>query len=306
MYNLYFILCRIKKRRQEKKQREIYVIQRFIEYLEAYYNLFLKERWIKSKGNYKLNKKRRNQKVIVSLTTFPGRINVVWLTIVSLMRQKIKPDLIILWLARSQFETLEKLPKELLSLKGSGLEIRFCDDLKSHKKYFYTLKEYDNDIVILVDDDMFYPPDTIKKLLKMHKKYPTNICTMSGQVITPSFSTPPSKWRSPFLHEKYENSSKIQIFSGSGSLYPPHCLHNDVFRKDLIEKLCPYADDLWLTFMALKNNTKITSYYPWRAFPISIYGTSENCLWNINCQNGQNDEQWKNILEYFNISNSNI
>ena len=75
-----------------------------------------------------------------------------------------------------------------------------------------------------------------------------------------------------------------------------------LFDVKLIQKLCPYADDLWLTFMAYRNNTKITAETPWRSFPITIYGTAEGSLWYVNAAEGQNDEQWRAMLEYFNGS----
>ena len=54
--------------------------------------------------------------------------------------------------------------------------------------------------------------------------------------------------------------------------------------------------------MAYRNNTKITAAAPWRSFPITIYGTAEGSLWYVNAAEGQNDEQWRAMLEYFNGS----
>lgn len=76
----------------------------------------------------------------MSLTSYPKRINVVWITIETLLQQTVKPDEVILWLADSQFKEIEELPEELKVLQKRGLIIRFCDDLKSHKKYFYTMR----------------------------------------------------------------------------------------------------------------------------------------------------------------------
>ena len=42
-------------------------------------------------------------KIIVSLTSFPPRIKKIWLTIETLLRQKDKPDRIILWLSVDEF-----------------------------------------------------------------------------------------------------------------------------------------------------------------------------------------------------------
>ena len=51
------------------------------------------------------------------------------------------------------------------------MKIEFKDeDLRSHKKYYYTIKEYPDDIMITVDDDIFYRSDMIAKLMAYHKK----------------------------------------------------------------------------------------------------------------------------------------
>lgn len=77
--------------------------------------------------------KKREQKIIVSLTSFPKRIDTLWITIETLLRQSMKPDEIILWLAEEQFNGIDSLPKALLEQQKRGLTIRFCDDLRSHK-----------------------------------------------------------------------------------------------------------------------------------------------------------------------------
>lgn len=307
VYNCFFAIKRKQKRRQNENKKASKIIQKTIDYMEWYYNILISKLYKKySLKNYGLNKIGRKQKIIVSLTSYPKRINTVWLTIETLLRQTVKPDKIILWLADTQFSGMDSLPAELFGLQERGLTIRFCSDLKSHKKYFYVMQEYPKDIVILVDDDMFYPYDTIKQLMKMHKRYPDDICTMTAQVMKPAFRSMPSEWRNPRCKEKFVHSDQIQIFTGSGSLYPPHCLSNEAFDKEKIIKLCPYADDLWLTFMAKRNNTKVTTKYPWRAFPITIYNTGKNSLWHVNAEEGNNDKQWKALLEAYEKEGKNL
>lgn len=298
-YKLYFLLMRLNKRKKEKNGEELKIINTLIGYIEAYYNLIIVKKYRKTENQKKgINIKPRDEKIIISLTSFPKRINTVWITVETLLRQTIKPDMIILWLAKSQFTKLEELPSNLLKLQERGLTIRFCDDLKSHKKYYYTMKEFPNDLIILADDDMFYPKDTVKKLLDMHKKYPNDICCITGQVMNTKLL--PSQWRNPKLNENTYHCDNIQIFTGSGSLFPPKSLDSNALNIDLIQELCLYADDLWLTYMAYKKGTKVSCLTPWRAFPITIYGTAQNSLWFINAEQGKNDLQWKNINEFFN------
>lgn len=51
--------------------------------------------------------------------------------------------------------------------------------------------------------------------------------------------------------------------------------------------------------MAQRNNTKVTTRYPWRAFPITIYGTATDSLWQINAAEGKNDKQWMLLLDKY-------
>src|SRR5690606_41001035 len=55
----------------------------------------------------RISHNKTDKKIIVSLTTFPARIKRVWLVVECLMRQSIKPDIIILYLAESQFPNKE-------------------------------------------------------------------------------------------------------------------------------------------------------------------------------------------------------
>ena len=161
------------------------------------------------------------------------------------------------------------------------------------------MQEFPEELIVLADDDMFYPYDMVEQLLNLHKKYPEDICTTTAQVITEGNPSLPSQWRNPKLGEVWEHSDQIQVFSGSGSLFPPGVLLADAFDKERIKALCPYADDLWLTFMAFQNNRKISTLRKWRAFPIEIYGTAKDSLYYSNAEGGQNDEQWKNLMEYY-------
>ena len=98
--------------------------------------------------------------IIISLTTYPARVGTVWITITSLLNQTKQPQRVILWLAEEQFQD-KKIPKRLMQLQKRGLEILYCEDLKPHKKYFYTMQEYPECFVVTADDDIFYPENHI-------------------------------------------------------------------------------------------------------------------------------------------------
>ena len=64
--------------------------------------------------------------------------------------------MVILWLSKEQFPDRSFIPNSLLSLEKRGLIIELCEgDLRSHKKYYYALRQYPNDIIITIDDMLF-------------------------------------------------------------------------------------------------------------------------------------------------------
>lgn len=246
-----------------------------------------------------VTEKKREQKIIISLTSYPKRIDTLWLTIETLLHQTMKPDEIILWLAEEQFEGIGSLPSELQNQQKRGLTIKWCDNLLSHKKYFYTMQQYPNDLIILVDDDSFYSYDLVKKLYKLHKKNPKDIVCMTPALIHPDYTSHPSIWTRPRINEKIEHSFLAQPFTGQGTLYPPKTIPEMAFQKDIVMELCPYADDLWLKFVSLVSHTAVTSIYKCRSFPVSIYGTGASSLWHINGDAKKNDEQWDALIKKY-------
>ncbi len=301
IYHIFWVLKRTEKRRMETNKPSLKILTYLIGYCEWFYNIPVR-RWYERHPSWQcgINQKPRAQKVIVSFTSFPKRIHDVWLVVETLLRQSCKPDEIILWLASTQFpNALSDLPENLLRQQSRGLTIRFCDDLRSHKKYYYTMQEYPEDVVILVDDDTCYSRDMVKKLVKLHNRYPEDIICMTPTMIS-EVNDMPSKWHAPLCNERIVHSYLAQPYSGQGTLYPPHSLdESHAFDKNKILELCPHADDLWLKFMSMRKNTLVTAIYKYRSIPVNIYGTAKDSLYYINGEGKQNDVQWQNLLDTY-------
>lgn len=232
---------------------------------------------------------KRNPRVIVSLTTFPARIEVVYKTISTLMQQTVKADEILLWLSPRQFPNRE-LPSNLTRLRDFGLTIKWCDDIRSYKKLIPTLKEYPNDIIITVDDDYYYDKDLIKTLLEEHKAYPN--CIIGGramQLVLQRNGKYKLKRRSYIYDDSYLPSFLNPFIGFGGVLYPPHSLHKDVFDEDKFMKIIPTNDDAWFWINAVRNGTK---FVPCRNGYKLNYYTIENSqnvgLYQVNGNNSTN------------------
>ena len=235
--------------------------------------------------------------VIVSLTSFPARINRLWLVIECMLRQAIKPDRIILWLSKKQFSDMQSIPKNLLKLQTRGLEIRIVDgDLRSHKKYIYAMQEYPETCIITIDDDIFYPTNTLSHLMRAHEN---NYCDVIANVAhrlcyTPSGELLPyNEWRSVQTPDCTDHILQVGI---GGVLYPPHCAHTDICNPELAYELCPHGDDLWLYAMCKLHGTTIRKSAS--AFvPLPIYNIHNMSLSSLNLQ-GRNDVQIKQLTDY--------
>lgn len=248
-------------------------------------------------------KPRGGERYVVSLTSFPARINYAHLAIETLMRQSFKADAIVLWLTREEFPSEDALPASLRRLKDKGLTIRFCDNLRSHKKYYHTFKEYADCNVIVVDDDMFYPLDLIERLVGLHRKYPESIICESAQIIHPKITSLPSEWVVAENNADYSGSMYVQPFTGYGTLYPPHWYPEEVFNVENIKKYAFTADDLWLKAMSIINNVKSVKERKFRAFYVEIDIKNNKTLFSVNKSDGENlnDITWKSLCEKYDL-----
>ncbi|PUU88404.1 hypothetical protein, partial [Halanaerobium sp.] len=249
-------------------------------------------------NNYKNNK--TNENVIISLTSFPARIDKVWIVIETLLRQTKSPNKIILWLAESEFNSIDDLPNNLLEQQEYGLEIKFCENLRSHKKYYYSMKCYPESIIITVDDDTFYPENLVEKLLNAHKKYPKAVCCNLAHLITSKNGNiaPYKEWESGSPGYKGPSFNLIPI-GCEGVLYPPNSLNDNVFDKNKIKSICPKADDLWLKSMATINKVKTVKTNKTSIDYANLLTAKSGSLNSINVDKDLNDKQLANIIEEY-------
>jgi hypothetical protein len=248
---------------------------------------------------------KRSTKLIVSLTSYPARMNEIHFTLYSLFNQSVKPDEIVLWLGEEKFPQREHdIPKEVLIFKKFGLQILFCTDLKPHTKLIPALSMFPDDIIVTSDDDAYYDKDWLKILYHAYQSEPTVIHCHWGRHIplTNSFMIKNYDcWRKALTMPSYRNFA----LGIAGVIYPPHSLHTDVFRNDLFTKLCPTNDDIWFWAMSVLNGTKIRMINTKPHHPLSVnlkrdLGLIKNArLHEINTQQKRNDIQIKAVTDYY-------
>jgi len=235
--------------------------------------------------------------IIVSLTSYPARINVVWNVIKCLKNQSSIPEKIILWLYDAQFTDRSIIPASLMNEVDDLFEIRFVDkNLRSHTKYYYAIKNYPDSTIITCDDDVYYDPNMIKRLIETSKKYPNCIIANHSRRITYE-----NKELLPYLmwdqkESPFDNENRLQLGVG-GCLYPPHCLHRLLLNDILFMDICPYADDIWLNSMSRLIGTPVVQVDK-NILLLDIYVDSPKLTTINNGEEHLNDEQIKKIREY--------
>ena len=240
---------------------------------------------------------------IVSLTSFPDRIDKVWMVVESVLYQSHKPGKIILWLYEGDFDSKASLPRRLLNLEKRGLEIRFCEEnLMPHIKYYYTMKENPLSNIITIDDDLLYPPNLIETFYFEHQKFPDAIlCSVSREIEFENNRIGNySDWT--LVTENTSPSHKYLIMGVGGAFYPRNCLHEEVYNLKNIKQISLKADDLWLKVMSLLKGSKVRSLagsFPYSYLP--VYNKNSRNLTDINIGGGNNDKVFKKLLKEYNI-----
>ena len=226
---------------------------------------------------------------VVSLTSWTPRLNLLPLALKGLLLQTRKPDKIVLYFGDDV--TADKVPKEVLEYEKKGIEIQYVDEnLRAHKKYYYAMKQYPNSKIITVDDDVIYSPFTISSLINTSSKYGNSVvCARRAHRI--KFKDhkllPYNEWE----FEAVDSEPRYNLMAtGVGAvLYPPHCMHPDLFDKDALKEVAFSNDDFWLKGMELLNGTQTKTVKCLWKHPIQLEKESDSSLFNINVTNGEND-----------------
>ena len=241
--------------------------------------------------------------VLVSLTSFPARLPYLHHTLYSLLTQDYKDFHIALFLSSSEVRP-DELPLILKIFARLGLlSIHFVEEnLRAYKKLFYALQAYPEHIIITIDDDQIYAPNTISLLLESYKKFPRAIhtnWTYDAAFLAEILDIDPAQYL-PIIKENAPHLALASV-GVSGVLYPPSPFSQEFFNTQAIVSLAPYNDDLWFFVMSVLNDVpkvlvKNALEHPKES---SIAQDESPNLWEINCEQNRNYDQLRALLEAY-------
>lgn len=235
--------------------------------------------------------------LIVSLTSYPPRFVTLALTLKSLLLQTIKPDVVVLWIAERDKDTLTK---DILALKCYGLTIAFCEDLRSYKKIVPSLQAYPGSFIVTADDDIYYWPDWLEKLVVEYVEDRREVVSHRVHRIAVGADGQPL----PYVHWSFEidqglPASPLNFSTGiAGILYPPKAFHEDVSKSELFMKLAPRADDVWLHWMLRLNGWSARKVGKRRQCT-AWDGSQDVALFHGNLGRSENDESIFNLVRKY-------
>ena len=245
---------------------------------------------------------------VISLTSYGKRVeDTLPFALYSLLIQTITPKKVAVYLARDEWSD-EKLPALLKELQRVGVEFNYCPDFRSFKKLIPALQQYPDNPIITVDDDFYYNPKLLEWITEAYGK-------SDKKTVLGHWGCVPEKRDGKYLpYNEWKDcktpseSSSISFYSGAGTCYPPHIFDGEILKSDVFLSLCPKADDIW--FWAMEERQGIPRKYISPMGPgyhqsvnrIYDYKVGEDgCLTLSNVINGENDQQLRNVLDYYGL-----
>lgn len=237
---------------------------------------------------------------IVSFTSYPARIQRVDKVIESIINQTVLPDKIVLYLSCNEFQDRSDL-FDYSQYKKYGFEIHWYEEnLGPHKKYYYAMQEYPDDIIITIDDDILYKEDAIETLLSYHEQFPKAVIARRAHLITcleDGTIAPYAEWYGEC--SRYIGIPRMDLMATGcgGVLYPPHVFQSEIFNRETIIGKCRYTDDIWLKVMEAYSG--IPTVLAQRSFEdVALEELSSNGLYIRNTTGG-NDSAVRALLEEY-------
>lgn len=172
-----------------------------------------------------LRQKIEDPEVVVTMTSFPARINFVPEVLESIYRQTRKPDRVVLHLSRDEFDSGWLMQDGAWLMDDDRLTVRWHDgNERAFKKLIYTLREWPDAVVVSIDDDIIYPEYFVETIFGEIRSNGYTAPVTCGHVPWKSwgginshyggFTATMSKFYRPYLDELYDSFVKPLALTG--------------------------------------------------------------------------------------------
>ena len=188
-------------------------------------------------------------KILVSMTSYPGRIKNVGMAIFLLLTKQTKqPDEIHLWLAEPQFPNKEAdLPMDLRKVLAHPKVVLHWTqkDTYCHKRHEIFHYCHPNDCVFIIDDDTFHKDTLISTVMEYHTKYPNAVISYNNGTLH-QYQGKHILYNASPNGGPYTNLGRIN----GNSMFPAHIMPKEVYSYDYANQrdyCTPICDESWIT-----------------------------------------------------------
>ena len=214
-------------------------------------------------------------RIIVSLTTLPGREAFVEKAIDSIRKQTWPPDAIILCIPSN------RSPQVKLSRHLKDVTIFYQPDMGPAMKLLPALAvEHDpNTFIITIDDDVEYPERLIEKLLKASVLFPNSAIGFTGWSVSEISNDVPILRHMNQDRPECKAFQPVQVLEGTrGILYKRSFFSEDIhYHARALREFLYHDDILFSGYLASHGIGRIVRWY-------DVLSDTSAPKWKIHCQ----------------------
>ena len=195
--------------------------------------------------------KKRQNKILISLTSYKKRFIFLPTVIKSLKNQSMTPNKIVLVLSKNDMKNYK--------LKINGIDIITVNkDLKPHKKYYYTMLKYREYAIVTVDDDIMYCKNMLKSLYNSYIDHPNIVSGRRGHLMRYKANGELNKYVSwNFDYNRTIKANYDIFFTGVGGvIYPPDILNINKKYLNIIKETI-LGDDITLKYFEVNKGIEV-------------------------------------------------
>ena len=244
-------------------------------------------------GSYKLPIAGTVNTPPVSLTSWLPRFSSLPFVLINLLEQDLLPSKIIVWLSFEDYELFDTQLREIF--EQSIIEFRKTENFGPHKKWL-PLTLLSEEPFVICDDDIFYPSFWYRSLIESDdgSTYTAHRCHRLDISSEKEF-LPYERWDKDITEYSPISSHRLFAVGCGGALIYPERISSRFRNWEIIKKVCPKSDDIWLKLAHFDSETlsKKSSFM----FPCLEYTDSQTVgLLQTNVNLGGNDKQIRQSL----------
>ena len=222
---------------------------------------------------------KKQDKIIISLSSKKENIKNTFDVIHSIIEQNVERDSykILLILSEKEFKNIHSLPEKIrLLIKKKRVDLLFIkENLNNLKRTLITMKMYNNNPIIIINNGCLLPEGWLKMFIKDHSKYPNDAIAATIQYFYGQNSDI-REFSEGFKGKKFGlfNHVTEMIFNFAifnidlgGILYPKNFFRNNYFYDiNLYSKITNNSEEFWesafiiLEDKILRQSSKIFDY----------------------------------------------